>query len=549
MLMLVSVAFAAAGDITISDVDYTSADLTDIALEVDLANAGAADLGVNLTATLKSLPGLSVVTVTNQVVEVNVATGGSYDNALVNLAGSFAEGDYIVTVNANDNITGNLYDSFDKVVTVVDSTVVAASPSLQANTLEIGVESGEDSRTESIVVTNNGNVDLTGIVITYNLSTVDDDDDTFTFSLSGTQTSLAQGASFTLFGTVSDIENGFDVGTVSGSITFTSGTYTKTIDLNVDVRPLVCEFGEVGNDIDLSIDEPSGDDFFPGEDVYVRIDVQNNDNNDMDVKVQVEVWNLDENKKIWSDSSDQKIDNDDEEAFTFDFVLDVDDIDDPDDNIVMYVIAFDEDNEEDNCVADQEDIDLKDEDDMVVINAFDLLPQSGYCGDTIEAIVDVQNVGTDSQDGLHVSISHTGLGISAIGSSFDIDDFGDKDDQYTDRITFQIPSDAEAGEYDLRSYITFEGGKEYKEATFVVLGCGDEPSFSDDRDESSSDADSNMDSNSGSQGSQVTGGAVVDKNIFDSLASDDNLPTWLWVILIVVVVLAIVAILIALLRK
>ena len=421
------------------------------------------------------------------------------------------------------------------------------SLSFDKSGLVFNVEPGADLVSDTFTVTNTGNTTFTNVQVAKIMNTLDEDDDSFVFDVTSTSTgTLASGESFTVSVAVKDVENKFDVGTINGEVKIiTAQNYNKTMPVTVEVNPLLCKYGEVGNDLVIDIKSPDGE-YSPGEKISAVIEIENNDNDDLDVRVEAVIYNVDSNNKIETyKSSAKKINNDDSEKFEFEFTLDYDEID-PSDEIVMYIIAYDDDHENQNCVASEESLDLIDEDDLVNIASFEILPGAANCGETVEATIDVHNVGNDDQDNVYVSLSNTLMGLSVKGNSFDLEKLGDSDDEVFERLTFTIPSNAKVGSYEVRAYVHYAGKSTYEVFDFDVIGCGSKSSEPSATPTDSKTSTPNPQAGN-TPGSSITGGAIVDKNIFDTIS--DELPLAVWVLIYVVLGLGIIALLVAIFRR
>ncbi|HLC72406.1 MAG TPA: hypothetical protein VJH37_02375, partial [Candidatus Nanoarchaeia archaeon] len=74
------------------------------------------------------------------------------------------------------------------------------------------------------------------------------------------------------------------------------------VNLALEVQPDVCDFGAIGLDLDVDIQEPgSGDDFKPGEEISIEVKVQNNGQNS--IRVQTEAFLFSKSRNIQDTAS------------------------------------------------------------------------------------------------------------------------------------------------------------------------------------------------------------------------------------------------------
>ena len=338
-------------------------------------------------------------------------------------------------------------------------SVAAVSLSATSTVSVIEEESSSSVQTIGITVTDTVN----NINANTSLLSLSDGDNNITlaFSPSFPIASLTNQTSSVQL-TVNIPEN-MDIGKYGGPIEITGtnatgGLLSTSLDLQILVKPEICEDGVIGN-LDLDINEPDdGDDFKPNQELNIGTDVDNNDDDDMDVKIESSLYNMDKGKKILSMLSDGKnIDSDDSESFDMDMKLPTDSkyLKDGDD-YMLFVKAYEDGNEEDNCAERFIDLSLELDEEDVIIESLTLTPQVASCGDTVTASLKARNIGSDDQNNVRLELKQDDLDVNKMSDMFDLEGFDDKDDNYrTEMFTFNIPANAEEKDYVFNAKVYF----------------------------------------------------------------------------------------------
>jgi len=252
------------------------------------------------------------------------------------------------------------------------------------------------------------------------------------------------------------IPNNMDVGIYKGTVNVSSGTATDSFNLEVRVTPEICEDGVAGQ-LEVEIEDPNdGDDFYPGDNMDINVKVDNNDNDELDVITEAFLYNIDENDEIVRIESDSiEIGDSDSEDFDLKLVIPYDELNE-DDTYFLYVKAYEDGNEDDQCVEDSIEINIERKKHDVQVNKI-TLPTIMSCGDTVTAIVSVKNQGTSDEDDVRISLKQTEIGLNKVSDFFDLDEYDDDDNEMTQRFTFTIPEDAK-GDYDFETIVYFDDG-------------------------------------------------------------------------------------------
>jgi hypothetical protein len=377
-------------------------------------------------------------------------------------------------------------DTDSDTLTIEDITInTDKSLSLTSSTIS------ETQNSTTLTLTNDGNVNLSNVVITASgdfvveISGDVDSSDKIDSIPKGTTKSITITRTSSLSG----------VGLQSVTITATADGGTTTTG-KVSSETPYCGLTKNLENIDITIKDINvkqgfGDDedyWYPFDVVEIELEISNEGNYDMeDIEV---AWALyaSNGKKITDDEeSDFKLDSDDDKTIIITIRLD-DNIDDLEnvDEVVFYARAKgkidDKDSSNDGestCEEDSQRIDLITDDDFVVLGDFEIngmslvdseLKESVACGSELQLIADVWNIGDSDQDEVMVLIRNTELGISKKVTIGDIDSF----DYEKLEALLEIPENAEAKYYTLEFLIydedsdLFETSEDDK-AIFKVL--------------------------------------------------------------------------------
>ena len=255
--------------------------------------------------------------------------------------------------------------------------------------------------------------------------------------------------------------------------------------LDVRVQPEVCEDGIRRNGqisdassafLQIDVNEPdNGDEFAPGETIDIEVNVENNNDDPMDVVVEAFLYNLDGDDEIERVTSDS-VEIDDGDDDDFDLSLDIPSQDlDEDDEYILFIKAFDDGNEDEDCNEDSIDIDIEREDHKVVVESFTVLPSILSCNDVASMTVTVLNIGSKDERDILVEVKQPELGISESSEEFDLNN----DDDAVRRFTFTVPDNAQAKDYTVEAVVVFDDGdeRESKFTTFKVESCVEVPDY------------------------------------------------------------------------
>lgn len=365
------------------------------------------------------------------------------------------DGTYKLDVAPEANYNGDTsftctvsYNNETKQVTVpVTVTAVNDAPSIAEITDKQAVEDG---------------------TFTYQISATDVDSTNLTYELTQKPTGMTVSATGLVSWTPDDSQLGEHTVTAKATDSLNA---SATEDFKVSVRPKrVCKYGSVG-DLDLTVDNPDeNEEFAPGEEFTVDVQVENDGSENRDVTVKAMLYDLDESEMLSSTVSDETRVRDGEEE-NFDMKLRVPTTDfDVNNNFVLYVTAFED--EDENCAYREVPLELTREDDAVVVTELTLTPEETPAGKKVTATISVENVGEDDQQKVYVKLRNSYLDLKQETNHFDLDDYKSDDNEYTATLTFDVPSDAEQKEYWIEAVVYFDEGRETesKVAKLVVTG-------------------------------------------------------------------------------
>lgn len=338
-------------------------------------------------------------------------------------------------------------------------------------------DEADTTNTVDITITNTGNetLDALSFSFLYTGETADNDGDLLTFSFSAvTPATIAPGASGKVTMTVTVGED-VDTGDYTGTVNITANGVVKQVTSQVSVTPEVCKSGVKG-ELDVTVDEPdSGETFNPGEEVNVDVTVENNDDDDMDVKVTAILYNLDEDdevKKVTSESKEIE-DGDDED---FELTLTLPTNLDEEDDYVLYVKAYEDGHESKNCNFDSPELQVERDSHDVAVQEIKLLPETVECGKKVGVQVTVENIGTEDEDDVYVEFLAKDFSYRKDSAEFDLDEYDDSDSDYVTQFDFEVPKKTKAGEYFTEAIVHYNDGDIHSLLQKLVVTCGEKSS-------------------------------------------------------------------------
>ena len=462
LLMTINGALAAIPSVSFGAATYNPATVNPgdtITVSFTATNAAAVAKSLTFTSTALNF----ATSVTPTIAGVNLgATGTStaiQTASFTVVVPSTLTGAYAGTITATEVGTTNT-DIVSYSITVGSVNKIDILSYDNTTALEIIGEEGETNLTGTFQIKNTGSNALNFASADFDTAALDLSDSgnhVITLSFSD-PASLNPGQTGTVTVTAS-YGDSIDLDTYGGVVNVKTGTtILDSFKLDLKVFPEVCEDGIVKEGdiasrgtafLQLNIKEPdNGDDFKPGDDIKVEVEVSNDDDDNLDVAVEAILYNLDEDEDIVTFESDsQEIKDGDEETFEFELKVPRDFDGDEDDRYVMFIKATEDGDEDQNCNFESKNLDFKRENDDVIVRRATLIPNIAKPGDTIELVVDVENVGSNDQRDLYIEASNTDLGISLKSNEFDLDKSGDSNDDLTRRFNINIPINAVDKDY------------------------------------------------------------------------------------------------------
>lgn len=217
-----------------------------------------------------------------------------------------------------------------------------------------------------------------------------------------------------------------------------------------------CEKGERGDvEITKFYDIESGDKFYIGDSITVKVKVENNANDDLDIKVEAELYDEDDADDV--ETAEETIRIDEDESATITLNITVPSNADPDHDFTVRVKAYEEDNEEEQCDENSVSIDIKQESHSVIIDDVDIEPETATCGSIANLAFDVLNVGSNDEK-VKIEV------ISAFTNWTTTTDLDEGDDAYEASVPIEIPRNISDGDYTITIKANYDYSSSYRAA-------------------------------------------------------------------------------------
>ncbi len=349
----------------------------------------------------------------------------------------------------------------------INSKPILNLPSLTTDNKLILSSQPDKIKSKSFTIKNDGSVTLNPSV-SINGTFTDNDEDKVTITL-GTVSSILPGNSSDVSVTA-NIPDDLDLGTYSGTITVsdTANSITKTFTLEVKVEPEICEDGRVSNkkaingpdegNLKIDVKDPDdGDNFSPGEEIKVSVNVENDKDDELEVVVESILFNIDQDNQIISVESEIiDIDKDDDQNVDLTLKVPISDSDlDEGEDYRMYIKVSEDGNEDENCNYDSVNLDFERNTHDVAINKVLISPAILSCSETVNIAVDLQNIGRKDEDNVQIRLKETTLGLDQSSEIFGLKKFDRAGDSAIKTFNFAIPSSAKDGDYYVDTKVFF----------------------------------------------------------------------------------------------
>lgn len=235
-------------------------------------------------------------------------------------------------------------------------------------------------------------------------------------------------------------------------------------DFTINVYPkTMCELGDIGAKISspITIDNPvDGDEFGPGDKIPIEVTVENDAADDMDVIVKAVLYDMKTNKKLVEvESDDENINEDEDFTFNLEMQIPLDSDEEYNGNYAIYVKAYEDGNEEEQCYSDMVEIDVGRESREVIVQSMTISPTVIAPDKTVDVILTVLNIGEKDEEGVTVKLRNSDLGIDLTSDARNLGAYDKAGNSYSFRFTkILIPSDADLKAYDLEAFVLFDSG-------------------------------------------------------------------------------------------
>jgi hypothetical protein len=211
------------------------------------------------------------------------------------------------------------------------------------------------------------------------------------------------------------------------------------------------------NSIEVEVRDPdSGDKFYIGDEINVKVKVYNNLDDDIDADVKAYLYDMTDNEAVDEDDDSVDIDSDDSEELEFTFKVE----DDLDESHEYAIYAYVE-GDSNSCNDDYVNIDVKRDKNKLIIDSINMDNDLAICNDNVDMSVKIKNIGSKDQDA-YIVVENSELSVNEKTESFEIEKYDDKD-TITKTLSFKIPENMTEGTYNLKIKVYYSG--ETTEAT------------------------------------------------------------------------------------
>lgn len=466
LLVLLSLNVDAAGVVKLVSVTPVSIDPSSSGVStLTINNTGDATINAVLITSSDLLFGTSKINAPSIPTVTILVNGTPQTKQFTINVGAVPTGNYVGTITATDATNSANKDTISYIVFVNPKAILSVS-GLTDNKLMIASQI-DKSINKIFTIKNDGSLNLNPTV-SINGTFKDNDNDQITFS-SSSLGQIVPGASSDVTLTTT-IPKNMDLGTYTGTVTVTdsANAVTKTFPIEVNVEPKICKNGRVSNEnpvysssdgnLRVDVNDPDdGDEFSPGEELKLSVDVENHKDDELDVIVEATLYNLDKNREIVSVESDSiTIDENDDQNFDLDLDIPIDDSDLKEgDDYALFVKAYEDGNEDENCNYYQTDLDFQRQTHSVIIEKVTINPTIASCSDVVSFAVDVKNVGERDEDSVQLRLKETTLGLDLTSEVFSLRKFDKSGDSALKTFTYKIPENMKEGDYFVETKLFF----------------------------------------------------------------------------------------------
>ncbi|MBI5148235.1 putative S-layer protein [Candidatus Pacearchaeota archaeon] len=454
---------------TLLTLQFASANLQILNLTSQTVNHGSS---VSIPFTLNNTDGevtnitMTITNLSNLSQTLNVPVADSKKTIAANTTSSYVISGYSIQQYQAPGIyslalkvTGS--NEIGQNISVTKSFDITVSQDISISVPELSVTTNRGRNpTPSFTIKNTGNVNLTDL--TFTLLTAIHDSDNRTINVSfPSSISLAKGESRTVTFNIKvpeNIEVKSYTGTVGISANAGSATLDKNVTLTINLESNFCEEGIIGGDLSIEIRDPDGgDDFYPSDIIDISVRVRNYDSTDHDVTVVADLFDVTDGEflDIESEESVTIADNDQE---TVDLSLEVPSDVNEEHTYRIYVKAYEDGAEDEQCESDYVGIDIKKNTHDVSIDKIKI-PDEVSCDSNFDLSLRVSNTGKKDED-VRIRVTNKELGISEEKTlSIDTEDTKDV------KLNINTPKNADEKNYTLNIELEYYlSGDEYRES-------------------------------------------------------------------------------------
>ena len=554
-LLVLSFSVLAAGIVKIESVASDQINL-DPGLQanvvVNVSNIGDATIGTVTVSSSDIVNGNNRITISQQPqsitnLQIN-ANNTKTTSFVVVVPNNVASGDYSATVTARDSSDSNNVNTLTYSIHVNNKVSFDVNSTNQANKLSsIELTAGPgDQLIKTFTLKNSGNVDLTSLNLFFDSAIVKDvDDNEARFTVSPqTVNNLRVGESVEITVTT-DTDAGYEIKKIPTALKASAQGYSSlsVIPLNLDVKPNSCNPSASTSGIKVSITTPSdNDDVGVDEKLTVKIDVDNNANNNKRIRTALVLYNLDKNRRLFSQTQEKRIESDSTEEFDYDIDLSQYNIKD-DDQIGIYAKSFERGHEDDRCDDDQSEIRAIVPAHSISLESVTLNPITANCGDSVSVLGTIRNSGSNTER-ITLNVKNTNLGVSTYSQTYNLGTSSDNNNQLFNS-NFEVPRNTAAGNYVI-DVLGLYGSTTVTSQKTLTVTCGAVQQTQSNTQQTQSNTNNG---NSNTQPSN-TGSSVVEKGLFEKFNSvGTTIPTSVWVLANALLFLLIVVVLVYVFRR
>ncbi len=217
------------------------------------------------------------------------------------------------------------------------------------------------------------------------------------------------------------------------------------------------------NNIKISFDGLSDDNFYVGELVDFVVEIKNEFDETLDFEVYNSVYDTTKQEESMLKKHSTDINKDETKRISVESEL-LENLNE-NNNYALYIYA----ETDDACNQAYYPIDVKRKANHIVIDYLDFEDQRYVCGDEIEFEIGVSNIGTVAQN-IILKLKNNELGIDEEIDELRIEAYG-QDDSGKEKIIVSIPDDAPAGSYSITAEVEFNNEEVSLERTLILDEC------------------------------------------------------------------------------